>query len=273
MRRILWAVLSYYAILFAVVDLTISLISSCPDPEKPEQQTSDNDDKKKGCTLGQSNIVRIGGATFRFAGENDKALVGGGTVLLVLVTLFLVVFTARLWVSTRDLVADTSKNARRQLRAYVNPDSIILWDGTTLTPPQPQRANVPGIVMQWRNTGETPAKNVVSWSRVAVFSPRVEDRYNPPARLDNRFSHTLGRGIPGSRSVWYRRALTPQQIVDVRTGRLGIYFYGRIEYQDIFGRPHWTTYKFVYTTSVFPPIGGGMFNICLSGNDSDDDED
>jgi len=195
------------------------------------------------------------------------------TMLLATITGGLAVYTGLLWRSTSKLVAGADKTAERQLRAYVHPDSTNLWDGSTLTPPQPHRTNIPGIFVQWRNTGETPAKNVVSWARVAVFSPQYEARFKPPPKLEARFSNNLGRGVPGNKSLWYRRALTQQQAADVGTGRLGIYIYGRIEYEDIFKKKRWTTFKFVYTNSIFPPIagGGGSFNICQSGNETDDD--
>jgi hypothetical protein len=206
-----------------------------------------------------------------WADDNHAVIEALSTFGVFVFTVALVISTLLLWKAGEKQLALAADTAQRQLRAYVNPDSITLWDGATLTPPQMNRANLPGIVLLWRNTGETPAKNVVSWSRIAVISPRVEGRYNPPARLERHFSNVLGRGIPGNRSFWYRRALTPQQIADVGAGRLGIYVYGRLEYQDVFGKAHWTTYKYVYISSVFPPTGtgGGTFNICLTGNDAD----
>jgi len=53
-------------------------------------------------------------------------------------------------------------NGRRQLRAYVLPENMGIFDGTTVNPPQPQRAGIPGVAMLIKNSGQTPAYRVVS---------------------------------------------------------------------------------------------------------------
>jgi hypothetical protein len=195
------------------------------------------------------------------------------TIGLVTITGTLAIYTGLLWRSTRDLVADAKDTSQRQLRAYVHPDTITLYDGSTLNPPRMNKANFPGVVFVWRNTGETPAKDIVVWSKVAVFAVRNEGKVKAPSSLQKEYPNTLGRGITGNRSLWYRRALAPQQAADIGAGRLGVYFYGRIEYRDIFAKNRWTNFKFVYTGSIFPPVGTGGFNICRSGNNSDDEEE
>jgi hypothetical protein len=197
------------------------------------------------------------------------------TMALAFITGGLAVYTALLWRSTSKLVSGAEQTAQRQLRAYVHPDSISIYDGSSLSPPRMDKINVPGVVMTWRNTGESPAKDVVIWSKMAVFAIRSEAKIRPPASLQKQFPNTLGRGIPGNRSLWYKRALTAAQCEDIASGRLGIYFYGRIEYRDIFNKRRWTNFKFVYTNSAYPPVGngGGVFNICQSGNTADDEEE
>jgi hypothetical protein len=172
--------------------------------------------------------------------------------------------TMGLWWATWRLVKSAETTAERQLRAYVFPDSVAMWDGTTLTPPQPARANVPGIVLTWKNTGQTPAGNVVSWAQIAVIDSADEDTLIVPP-LQNIFANHLGAGVVNNKSLWFSRALTPSEIADVAAGAKGVYIYGRIEYSDIFKRDRFSNFRTVYT-GPFPPVSGSIFNVCQRGN-------
>lgn len=222
-----------------------------------------------------SVLVKSGLQTWAFISEQDKGVTAAATLLLAIITLGLMLYTARLWAATKQLVSEAQETSIRQLRAYVHLDHSNLWDGSTLNPPMHTKAFVPGINLQWRNTGETPAKNVTIWSRVVVIKPEHEALYRPPPRLQEGYSNNLGRGIPGTKSMWYRHALTAAQCALVQRGRLGIYVYGRIEYRDVFRRDRWTNFKIAYIGSQFPPVanGGGTFNLARSGNDTDDDDE
>jgi hypothetical protein len=98
------------------------------------------------------------------------------TVLLTFVTAGLV------WVGYQQI-----RTTRFQLRAYVYPDSVGLVEVTMLNPPQPNRANEPCIVFLWKNTGQTPATNVISWGHIAVIEPINEHTLVVPP-LQNVFA-------------------------------------------------------------------------------------
>src|SRR5664280_749955 len=83
------------------------------------------------------------------------------------------------------------KTTRAQLRAYVFPESASLCDGSMLIPPNPAKANEPGVVFTWKNTGQTPASNVVSWGQIAVIEPINENRLTIPT-LQNEFARHVG---------------------------------------------------------------------------------
>jgi hypothetical protein len=177
--------------------------------------------------------------------------------------------TALLAGITWGLVAvarEQTKTTQAQLRAYVFSDSLTLWDGATLTPPVVARANQPGIFFIWKNTGQTPAINLVSWARIAIIRPTNEHRlFIPKLRLEN--ANTLGANQGGTKTLWYRRTLTPQNIADIAAGRLAIYFYGRIEYRDVFDNDRWTNFRFVFVNAIFPRAGGCFLNVSQRGND------
>jgi hypothetical protein len=172
--------------------------------------------------------------------------------------------TMRLWWATWRLVRSAETTAERQLRAYVFADTVSIWDGTTLDKPRPDRENFPGIVLTWKNTGQTPAGNVISWAQIAVIDPANENTLVVPP-LQKLFANHLGAGVTNNKSLWFDRALTPSEIADIRVGAKGIYVYGRIEYVDIFKRSRFSNFRTVYT-GVYPPFAGAIFNVCQSGN-------
>jgi hypothetical protein len=158
------------------------------------------------------------------------------------------------------------KTTREQLRAYVFPDSAVLCDGMALSPPIPGKANEPGVVLAWKNTGQTPASNVISWGQVAVIEPINESRLTVPP-LQSVFASHLGAGSVGTKSLWFGRALTPSEIADIAAGARAIYLFGRIEYSDIFRKKRFTNFRLAYA-GIFPPPPGVIFNVCEKGNEA-----
>jgi len=158
------------------------------------------------------------------------------------------------------------RTAQRQLRAYVFPDSATLTDGTQLTPPQPARANVPGVVVLIKNFGQTPARQAVSWAGIDVIEPRHEATLATP-RLPQTFANALGAGAFTSKALWFTRPLNQQEIVDVAAGAKAIYVFGRAEYRDVFGHRRFTNFRLRYS-GQFPPVPGAVFNFAESGNDA-----
>ncbi len=57
-----------------------------------------------------------------------------------------------------------------------------------------------------------------------------------------------------------------QEIIDkISSGELKIFVHGKLDYQDIFGDPHWTTYCAQLTVPF-----NGQFLRCETHNDTDD---
>jgi hypothetical protein len=107
---------------------------------------------------------------------------------------------------------------------------------------------------------------VVSWGQLAVIEPLNENRLTVPP-LQNVFASHLGAGAIGSKSLWFGRALTPNEIADVVAGARSIYLYGRIEYSDIFSKKRFSNFRFAYS-GPFPPPPGVIFFVCEKGNDA-----
>jgi hypothetical protein len=73
----------------------------------------------------------------------------------VAATLQFVALVAILWITIR--------NGRRQPRAYLFPNDASIYEGMMMTPPLPAHTNEPGVVLNFKNSGQTPAYKIISW--------------------------------------------------------------------------------------------------------------
>jgi hypothetical protein len=156
------------------------------------------------------------------------------------------------------------RNGRRQLRAYVFVNDAGLYDGSVMVPPVAAHFNEPGVVINFKNSGQTPAYKVVSWGEVKVIEPSKEDTLVHP-KMQELFTSHIGAGTLMPKSMWFGRPLTPVEINEVHNNKLRIYFYGRIEYRDAFKMKRWTTFRYSYA-GPFPAPAGVIFNVCEKGN-------
>jgi hypothetical protein len=158
------------------------------------------------------------------------------------------------------------RNGRRQLRAYVFPESAGLYDGTMTNPPVLAHANEPGVVLLIRNIGQTPAYKVISWANVAVIEHTNQHTLVVPD-LQQIEPNFMGANGTMPKSLWFGRPLTPTEIEDVQASTRGIYVYGRLEYFDAFKRRRWINFRYVYS-GPFPPPQGVIFALAERGNDA-----
>jgi hypothetical protein len=190
-----------------------------------------------------------------FVNVNDNAIIAVATLLLMIITGALGYFG---YVQTSTL--------RTQSRAYVLPDQLAVTDGTTVG--QQQHAGEPGVILLIRNFGQTPGREVVSWADIRVEYVRFENTLTVPA-VTKFGAATIGKGGHIRKFVQLGRKLNASEIGDIATGARAIYIYGRIEYRDVFGRPHYTNFRHRYI-GAYPPSGsGGTMYLCEKGNESD----
>jgi hypothetical protein len=124
--------------------------------------------------------------------------------LIALFTGILAVATIFLWFAAQRILTDSRRTNEMQLRAYVYPVSAIITEGKLLKPPRADRANFPGIALEWKNTGQTPAYNVVNWAAIEVIEPSNENRLIVPQLLQIHFT-TLGASVSDTKSMWHHR--------------------------------------------------------------------
>jgi hypothetical protein len=163
------------------------------------------------------------------------------------------------------------RTSQRQLRAYVSFDSAALVDGTEVKPaPFVDRTDQPGIFSLIKNTGQTPARDVVHWSQMEVAPLGRVASMTPPLKLDISHSSYLPPEAISSKSQWLERSLSTQEKEGIKNGTYAIFLYGRIEYRDVFNKKHWSVYRLQYTNAAWPPYNNnGTFSHCVDGNSAD----
>ena len=167
----------------------------------------------------------------------------------------------------RDIIERQKTYASMQMRAYLSPNDAGLYEGMMLDVPQPARKNVPGIVVNFRNSGHIAAYKVISWANLDVIEVAKENELIVPD-LEHRSASILSPGGIMPKVLWYHRSLTDTEIAEVGAGSRAIYLYGRIEYVDCFESRRSCSFRLRYI-GKFPPPKGVIFSHCQDGNHAD----
>jgi hypothetical protein len=155
--------------------------------------------------------------------------------------------------------------ARRQLRAFVVPETFDLLSGAVLNPPQPAYADDPAVNLVIKNRGQTPAYKVRTHAQLSVIAPNAESSLVVPPLQPGQYS-ILGPNVGSTIFRRLSRNLTVEEIADIRTGAKAIYLYGRIEYIDAFKRRRFTTFRIRYS-GQWPLTALSGMNFATEGND------
>jgi hypothetical protein len=181
--------------------------------------------------------------------------------LIALFTAGLFAATLGLWLATNDLVLDAKEASERQLRAYV---------GISAATPIHVEATRISITMD--NFGQTPANSVKFFSNWE-FLPKGA---NLPADFDfpeidacpENKNEMLSNG-----PIWPKNILIAQRLhcpgeleklKQSEHGELEAFYYGHIEYLDIFRKPRRTNFCFLH--------GIDGMTLCDHHNEIDPDE-
>lgn len=149
--------------------------------------------------------------------------------------------------------------ARRQLRAYMVPAS------GTLT----RLENGAGFILSVavRNCGATPALNVRSMGETfAAPYPLQEDRPHPVP--GDGHSVTIGGGCEMTCAFRLFTESPELALAAVERGEMGFWIQGTVTYEDIFGEPHATQFRWVMGGRL-TGSGGVMMHADMEGNSAD----
>jgi len=178
------------------------------------------------------------------------------TVFIAKMTLGILVIQAGVFAwqgqQLKRTVATMRDTAQRQLRAYVFIDSCSLVaanaDGQVYEPLGAVRAATrPALILHYKNTGQTPAYQVVTQSDMRLVPWPLNPSDLPPVAFEKGgTTDSMGPGavrrkydIPDERVPM----LTDADITALKEGTKAIFVYGEIRYMDTFGKPQFTRYR------------------------------
>jgi hypothetical protein len=158
--------------------------------------------------------------------------------LLVVVTVGLIVVG---YLTIRKM-RDTEE---RQLRAYVFADAGPLEKGAN---------NVWRYVINYRNSGQTPAYEFTQYTQAGIFDePAPENTFAIVLRQLGRNSKApLPPNQRDTVSATNTFNVTPAEISDIRAGRKAFYVWGEIQYRDAFKRRRTVRFRFVHDKHCGP---------------------
>ncbi|MGX7874000.1 hypothetical protein ACVDG5_015690 [Mesorhizobium sp. ORM6] len=196
-----------------------------------------------------------------FFEAHDKFWVAFGTIIIACFTAILGFSTIFLWRATRDLVNDAKHNSERQLRAYIFPHELNVTDV--------ELGKRPAANMVAKNTGLTPATEVIAWAGVWVgnFPLAAELVRVTPEFMRTASRRSVGPGASFTIIHAWNEALTAQHIQMLQNGTAAIFIWGEITYVDVFGQKRTTGFRSYYggDTGLRP---GGATTTSQEGNES-----
>ena len=156
---------------------------------------------------------------------------------------------------------ETRNTSRRELRAYVFADSVGVYLLKSQTP-RSENGKV-GSTIVIRNSGQTPAYDVVHWCSLVCHPIHREEELVIPLITD-----VVKTNLPPGGAMHANRRiiahLTRHDQQEMREGRSALYVFGRIVYRDAFNRMQHTIYRFAYAGWPLPE--GLSMNFALKGN-------
>jgi hypothetical protein len=154
-------------------------------------------------------------------------------------TIVLTLSTAALWWTTQQTLAHAEKSSERQLRAYVDVKEVK-FDDTELLGKDAIEGRRLQVQINIRNFGQTPAKDLTTWSRCEFVHGDAPPQIVRP------------KGISAPRSVppggFYSHRLFKDcgfiSYTALGTGTAAFWVFGEIRYKDAFGGEQETDFLF-----------------------------
>ena len=141
----------------------------------------------------------------------------------------------------------------------IQPNTVVL----------PEWKNYAAADLKITNTGQTPAKRVRHWTMIAISDAVSEGSLRAPKDLPEEQASVIGVGGSSTKSTLLLPfPLTEPVASEIKFAIKGIYVYGAIVYEDVFGRERRTDYRVRYV-GKWPPVPNGTLSFCLHGNTFD----
>jgi hypothetical protein len=183
------------------------------------------------------------------------------SMLLVLFTFVLAFATLRLWLATRDLVVDAEDTAERQLRAYV-----YIGSADTNMKTNPDGTSTFTYTPAIKVFGMTPAAWVSpSWD-LQIFPAWSPGKF---PKLPLSVTRIDLVAVPSQNPYPLETkslVLQATDIASLQEKSTMIVAFGRVTYNDVFGKPRWTDFC---TTLDWQEANSNKAETCPEHNDAD----
>jgi len=158
---------------------------------------------------------------------------------------------------------DTEK---RSLRAYV----FLVPDNEVTVDVFPSKTAIGQIEVNVRNSGQTPAYDVVanSWVALEEWPPPSDFKYTGPPDPKGDSRLILAPGGVQHYHTGTARPFTDQEWQEIEAGTKSFYVYGSITYTDAFGYPRYTNFCLASAVGIDRVFKNAIAH-CPRHNDSD----
>jgi hypothetical protein len=151
----------------------------------------------------------------------------------------LVAAAERIAAASENAIGQSVESLRLDQRAWLNIKSIGI--------DRPTPGNPVGIAVNMTNTGKTVARHV-------VFLTVLQETKGPIGAFEIEGApHKFAVAFPNANysSIGTgKRLLTKDDIEEIKSGKQRIYIFGRITYDDVFGKSHFTQFCGIYSYQV-----------------------
>jgi hypothetical protein len=186
------------------------------------------------------NIAVFGRSFGAYRGCTGSFVHEKGGDILTCFTIVLAFSTLLLWVATRDLANEAGLSSRLELRAYVG-----------IGHPKFGKPDPDAVEITIENGGRTPAYNITGWMNthwILGASSLLPDDFTFPDK-EQGASFLVYRStsmLHPQKAVQYAFMIDFSLIDRCRKKEIALFFYGHVNYIDIFRKPHTTTFCYQY---------------------------
>jgi hypothetical protein len=175
------------------------------------------------------------------------------TLLLVVVTAALAVYTFGLWGETKNLAGDAAIKSEKELRAYVMVESIAL---------ETKKADTT-LIVTLKNYGNTPATKVRIWGKFSAIRKQDRDVGELAADPEPIWMQCGAIAPTGTHAVHVDMGLFDGG-ADIEDRRAAFYFWGCVEYNDGFQDGRWSRFQMLRRGPHW--LNDGILEISEHGN-------
>ena len=222
-----------------------------PNPvshEEPEtKQTCDTrcqeaEDREKADLVAQRSMADSTREMVRIT--KWQLYIGGAGVFLLVITIAFTIRATNAAVEANRIARET---ARRELRAYVSVTSKgVRFDGDNLV-----------IYFVLDNAGQTPAKNIRFSAVACVLPQRLPGDFVIPNPIFKDDSYYLYPGVKHTLNFRPHQPIIKDHIPLIKENGEAVYFFGILEYTDIFDVRQTTRVCWFYRTAAIENVAMG----------------